>query len=657
MLAAILLAAGCAASPLDLADEVTEAAGVDDELVIEGNYCASPAADLAYPVKILFIVDGSGSQQFSDQNRQRVVAVEEAVNALVGLPNTYFSIIVFNATVRATPSIAGNPPPPVFTNDLDEIVRGLADLAQADTVTDYQGALGLAYAQLLRDMTDTQLDPGRGPAELGRTKYVVIFISDGFPDPQCHAGLGNDFDPNFPGGINLLCESQDYINCLLEAPGTTCANGICDYNGMLCYQTADAATFLGGIDNTELAAGLDYNQPYQILQKVQDLMDLALRFQVGAIALHAGLVLDPLADPAIIRIFGDPTQAIPLLQQMAAIGGGTYMEFYGGDQIDFLQVNFDALKQQRVVRGFFADNLAAVTGEGGLLVDTDQDGLADVFEIEIGSHPYRADSDGDGYGDLLEWQRRSLSFDVNDPCLPPVIDVPGVPAGTACDPAAPFNCNYQMVAGPNGPRRRYTDADRDGLHDCEERQLGTNPRSPDSDGDGVPDGVELRFGLDPARWDTEDDTDRDSVPNGREVYGHLSPKLAQTERAARDRYRYDRRETSRTADGRSCYEFSVRGLRLVATERRDDPAALAGENDIRLYILENVADNLAGDPLVRTACVRARYVPPTLKEPASGEVQLLPDDFRYLLSEDEIFDDPAILQQLFDPETGCVAAP
>jgi len=55
----------------------------------------------------------------------------------------------------------------------------------------------------------------KNPAELGRTKYVVILVSDGCPDPQCTVGQGNDFDP-ITGAANPLCEDGDFINCLLK---------------------------------------------------------------------------------------------------------------------------------------------------------------------------------------------------------------------------------------------------------------------------------------------------------------------------------------------------------------------------------------------------------------------------------------------------------
>ncbi|MEZ4468024.1 MAG: hypothetical protein R3F43_27225 [bacterium] len=56
------------------------------------------------------------------------------------------------------------------------------------------------------------------------------------------------------------------------------------------------------------------------------------------------------------------------------------------------------------------------------------------------------------------------------------------------------------------PDRPPLDADRDGLTDAEEAELGTNPNLPDTDMDGIDDGVEARSArTDPTRADTDGD--------------------------------------------------------------------------------------------------------------------------------------------------------
>ena len=85
--------------------------------------------------------------------------------------------------------------------------------------------------------------------------------------------------------------------------------------------------------------------------------------------------------------------------------------------------------------------------------DTDNDGLTNLQEFQLGTDPRNPDTDGDG-----------------------VLDGEEVKRGTN-----PLNA----------------DTDGDGLTDAEEIRLGTNPLNPDTDGDGIPDGIEVKLGLNP----------------------------------------------------------------------------------------------------------------------------------------------------------------
>lgn len=64
------------------------------------------------------------------------------------------------------------------------------------------------------------------------------------------------------------------------------------------------------------------------------------------------------------------------------------------------------------------------------------------------------------------------------------------------------------------------DADRDGLDDQREKEIGTNPNNPDTDGDGLTDGDEVII------WKTNPlqiDTDGDGFPDGEEVRNGYNP--------------------------------------------------------------------------------------------------------------------------------------
>ena len=87
--------------------------------------------------------------------------------------------------------------------------------------------------------------------------------------------------------------------------------------------------------------------------------------------------------------------------------------------------------------------------------DPDQDGLTNEQELQLGSDPNKADTDGDGFNDGDEIRKYHTS-----------------------------------------PIR--TDTDSDGLSDSDEiNTYGTNPANADTDGDSYPDGTEIQKGYNP----------------------------------------------------------------------------------------------------------------------------------------------------------------
>jgi len=63
------------------------------------------------------------------------------------------------------------------------------------------------------------------------------------------------------------------------------------------------------------------------------------------------------------------------------------------------------------------------------------------------------------------------------------------------------------------------DSDHDGVPNCQERKIGTNPRRADTDHDGLSDGLELRLGTRP----TVADSDGDGREDGAEMSEHGDP--------------------------------------------------------------------------------------------------------------------------------------
>ena len=104
---------------------------VNNQLEIEGQFCATPPADAVFPVKVIFLMDCSGSLIVTDPADIRVQAVSSTIQKFYqGLPGVEFAVIGFSsAIVDLTNGFTSAP-------DLGTITQYIS---QADNLTDDQG--------------------------------------------------------------------------------------------------------------------------------------------------------------------------------------------------------------------------------------------------------------------------------------------------------------------------------------------------------------------------------------------------------------------------------------------------------------------------------------------------------------------------------------
>ena len=129
-----------------------------------------------FPVKVLIAIDQSASLQFTDPENRRFLALRRVFSSLESLPNAYFGFLGFASWARKQP----------FTKDMSKLQPFLDPNSGGGVATDYQGALASILQMLEQDMIDS------GPAQRARTRYVVVFISDGMPEPRCRQGCEDD---------------------------------------------------------------------------------------------------------------------------------------------------------------------------------------------------------------------------------------------------------------------------------------------------------------------------------------------------------------------------------------------------------------------------------------------------------------------------------
>ncbi|MFA5658643.1 MAG: cellulose binding domain-containing protein, partial [Oscillospiraceae bacterium] len=147
-----------------------------------------------------------------------------------------------------------------------------------------------------------------------------------------------------------------------------------------------------------------------------------------------------------------------------------------------------------VIIGDGTDDPVIIDPEEDYETDTDDDGLPDFYENQIGTNLENPDTDGDGLTDFEE------------------------AAILGTDP-------LKTDTDDNGVSDPDEDPDEDGLTNRQELDLELDPLSPDTDYDGLNDGDEINiYGTDPLKYDT----DGDEIGDGDEIIIGLDPNNTHT---------------------------------------------------------------------------------------------------------------------------------
>ncbi len=162
---------------------------------IRGNFCVEDPATIAFPLKVWFVIDDSGSMQTNDPNQRRYEAVKEVATALAEPGRRFFGGETFageGATRFSNPRFTDD------VNAFNTMVDGVTNPGNGGTP--YLSALNLTHSELLQDIQDNA-----GTAR--RTRYVIIFLSDGQPTQ------GTDAE--------ILAATQEIMSLNLQAGGVT----------------------------------------------------------------------------------------------------------------------------------------------------------------------------------------------------------------------------------------------------------------------------------------------------------------------------------------------------------------------------------------------------------------------------------------------------
>lgn len=181
----------CSCSDAELVKRPPEkAAPLDNKLSVHTTVCLNTPNEVVFPVKLIFVVDTSTSMEISDppdpMQRDpalatgRARAVQRVIDAFQDVPGYEIGIIRFGAStdVLTNCDMAG----PCFLPDTKAnagaLHRSILDLNDSRGTTDYESALDVTFNLISDDLKK------HDKVSLGRSRYLIIFMSDGLPDPE-----------------------------------------------------------------------------------------------------------------------------------------------------------------------------------------------------------------------------------------------------------------------------------------------------------------------------------------------------------------------------------------------------------------------------------------------------------------------------------------
>lgn len=640
LIGACLALAGC--TDVSLYGRVGQEPKLVDKLTLTGLLCTDNPATRAFPVKIMFLVDSSGVTQNATPFAEHVRAIEGVLTQ--HFPNRFVEVGIIRYGDRAR-SLVVEPLGRVntaYTRDEAKIDAALAELRNGAGLRDLASAMSLLRSVVTGDAFQSD----RGP--LSRTKYIVVHLTTGAPNPVIPpARCDNLFDSPPPD-----CERAFLERAVRSLRDEVLDLGAAEFvfhvahlqparvEGAPCDPRQGSADCMGpSVDLTCVRTGArpDTGRCVELCDPaapacVRD----PLRPVCSEVPVPDGTVVSHCARPAETACFdgvdndgdgqdrdcGDPNypldcdgtdgceedclrqcRAATIGVEMSLAAGGSYERFATADTLTMARIDFRSTQRRFVLKGFIADNINTVPTEFGLAADSDADGLSDEVERRLlgpngeSLSPVSRDTDGDGLNDKLEHLLRTVGLDPFVPGLPP----------DCVDP--------------------FVDQDGDGLGDCEEKLLASDASLFDSDADGLPDELEFRRGTNILENDVLADLDQDGVPNGTEVGTHTDVTSNDARVRASLAYRQRVTPAGITGDRRTCYDLRVSNITLLQTLDRGFGEGL---NDVNVYFGQVPEGELERFGLFSVAQVRVRFIAPEFRDPDAAALDLVDGDFVFV---------------------------
>ena len=206
---------------------------------------------------------------------------------------------------------------------------------------------------------------------------------------------------------------------------------------------------------------------------------------------------------------------------------------------------------------FYAENFSYRFQRGQMLLDSDADGVPDLYDNDttFDLSPDNADTSGLGYGDLYMFRMGVITAD-----------------------------QQLLRLCPD----KTEDSDNDGLTDCTEKTLGTDSFQWDSAGAGIPDGLAFRAGINPLDGSEAFlDSSGDGWNNLKKIHANLP---IDEPVSAYQKFAVSVQQETTPSNPVGCFNYVVYPLPIVPTL----------DNHVMLYFIEQ---NPQGNQILRTGLV------------------------------------------------------
>jgi hypothetical protein len=165
-MAASMVVSGCSNPELERAQSRSKVA-------LKGEFLTENPDVINFPIRIVLAIDCSGSMMGSDPDHSRIDAAWDFIQEYIDYESVKFDVMLWNNTVRGT---TGG-----FTRDLD-VLRNVLYSYNNTSLTNYQTAIQTAEQHFLAEIAAMRNDNAQS-ANIARMKCIVLFFSDGMPDP------------------------------------------------------------------------------------------------------------------------------------------------------------------------------------------------------------------------------------------------------------------------------------------------------------------------------------------------------------------------------------------------------------------------------------------------------------------------------------------